>query len=140
MRQPGSNFHQTHESNKAIRNSIAYHVPGGGGGFAFNWFEQTLKARLHQAFAFASLIDTNDGCKRFLHQIIQKNANTNARCKQAFKPALTVFDVCAESPTPSFCSSGRCTCSVGRVGSIFAPRCRPCFTLVSLRCLGNQPI
>ena len=36
---------------------------------------------IHRAFAFASPIDTNDGWKRFLHWIIQKNAN--GRCKQA---------------------------------------------------------
>ena len=42
-----------------------------------------LKARLYREFA--PPIDTNDGCKRFLHWNIQKNANVFVRCKQAFK-------------------------------------------------------
>ena len=43
----------------------------------------TVKAFLRRAFA--SLIDINDGYKRFFHWNMQKNANAFTRCKQALK-------------------------------------------------------
>ena len=47
--------------------------------------KQDIKTRLHQTFAFASPININDGCKRFLQWNIQKNAKAFARCKLALR-------------------------------------------------------